>query len=136
MKKRDKLLALLGKDTQFDGKLAFEGTVRIDGRFEGEICATGNLIVGREARIDADIRISCILISGEVRGTIKATHSIEILPRGQMIGTIEAPKVVIHEGAVLQGHCQTGATEAGGENIVSLEAASEDADISLVFRDG
>jgi cytoskeletal protein CcmA (bactofilin family) len=135
MKKSDKLLALLGRDTHFDGKLTFDGTVRLDGRFEGDICATGNLIVGREARIDADIRISCILISGRVRGTIKATHSIEILPQGQMIGTIEAPKVVIHEGAVLQGHCQTGAAKAGGENVVSLDAAPQDSEISLVIED-
>jgi cytoskeletal protein CcmA (bactofilin family) len=131
MKKRDKLLALLGRETHFDGKLAFEGTVRIDGRFDGDIDATGNLIVGREAKIDADIRISCILISGEVRGRINATHSIEILPQGRMVGTIEAPKIVIHEGAILQGHCRSGDADAKPESAVSLELSPEDEDISI-----
>lgn len=107
MKKHNKLLALLGRGVHFDGRLTFDGTVRIDGHYEGEINASGNLVVGREAVMDARVRVTCVLISGEVRGHVQATRSIEILPQGRVYGTIEAPKIVIHEGAVLQGNCLT-----------------------------
>ena len=135
MKKRNKVLALLGKDTHFDGKLSFEGTVRIDGCFEGQIDAAGNLIVGRDAKIEADINISCILVSGEVRGQIKASHSIEILPDGHVVGTIEAPKVVIHEGAVLQGHCQTGRSEASGDGAAEPGLSADVSELSISDTD-
>jgi cytoskeletal protein CcmA (bactofilin family) len=107
MKKQHKVLALLGSGVHFDGKLTFDGTVRIDGHYEGEIDASGNLIIGRDAMLDARIRVTCVLISGEVRGHVQATRSIEILPQGKVYGTIEAPKIVIHEGGVLQGNCLT-----------------------------
>ena len=121
MKKSHKVLALLGKDTNFEGKLSFEGTVRIDGHFEGEINAEGNLIIGQSAMVTADILISCILISGEVHGKIKARQSIEILPEGRIRGTIEAPKIVVHEGALLQGHCQTQAPASKENDSLDLD---------------
>lgn len=126
MKKSNKVLALLGKDTNFEGKLTFEGTVRIDGHFEGEITAVGNLIVGRSAMVNADVKISCILISGEVHGNIQATQSIEILPQGHICGTIEAPKIVVHEGALLQGHCQTQEPGAKTEDALDLDLPPEE----------
>jgi cytoskeletal protein CcmA (bactofilin family) len=107
MKKQNKVLALLGSGVHFDGKLTFDGTVRIDGHYQGEINASGNLIIGRDAVMEARILVTCVLISGEVHGHVRATQSIEILPQGRVHGTIEAPKIVIHEGAVLQGNCLT-----------------------------
>ncbi|MBW2004532.1 MAG: polymer-forming cytoskeletal protein, partial [Deltaproteobacteria bacterium] len=61
MKKRDQAITFLGKDTEFDGKLTFHGTIRIDGHFKGEISAGGNLVVGEEAMIEANMHISYIV---------------------------------------------------------------------------
>jgi cytoskeletal protein CcmA (bactofilin family) len=132
MKKNNKVLALLGKDTHFDGRLTFEGTVRIDGHFEGEISAVGNLIIGRGARVEADIQITCMLISGEVRGKILATQSVEVLPHGHIYGSIEAPNIVIHEGAVLQGHCQTQGLDKKSKETAALDLASEEPLITTI----
>ncbi|MFX0203728.1 MAG: polymer-forming cytoskeletal protein, partial [Candidatus Hodarchaeota archaeon] len=51
MKQRDNISTYLGKDTGFEGNLKFNGTIRIDGRFRGEILGDGTLIVGEGARI-------------------------------------------------------------------------------------
>lgn len=105
MKKRDEIHAFLGRGTAFEGKLSFEGAVRIDGHFVGEIITEGLLIIGQSARIESDIQVSQIIISGEVHGNITAKKRIEIHPPGKVIGNIRAPVVVIEEGVVFDGNC-------------------------------
>jgi len=96
--------AFLGKDIAFEGKLNFNGTVRIDGHFKGEITSTeGNLIVGEFGIIDANIHISHIFISGEIRGNIIADHKIDIHPSGKIFGNIQTPTLSLQEGAILDG---------------------------------
>ena len=66
MKKKDEINAFLGKNTEFEGKLSFTGTVRIDGRFEGAIFGDGTLIVGESAAIHADVRVSHLIVEFEI----------------------------------------------------------------------
>ncbi len=107
MKKKDRLIAFLGPDTEFEGQLKFIGTIRLDGRFKGKISGSGNLIVGEKARIDAEIRVAGIVVSGRVSGNIRADESIEILVPGKVTGDVQAPNVVIQKGAILKGSCLT-----------------------------
>ncbi len=107
MKKKNRLIAFLGPETEFGGELNFDGTIRLDGRFKGKINGSGNLIVGEKAVIDAEIRVSNIVVSGKVSGNIRAHESIEILVPGNIFGNIQAPNVVIHKGAILRGNCLT-----------------------------
>lgn len=122
-KKNNEINAFLGRDTEFDGKLTFVGTVRVDGRFKGEIFTEGTLIVGESASIESDIHASHILISGEIRGNIVADDRIEIHAPGKVYGNIQAPTVVMDEGVVFEGHCRM--PRDGGE------AALEDEDKKL-----
>ncbi|MCF8061389.1 MAG: polymer-forming cytoskeletal protein [Deltaproteobacteria bacterium] len=105
-KKQNEINAFLGRDTEFEGKLAFTGAVRIDGRFQGEILTEGTLIVGESASIESDIHASHIIVSGEIRGNIVADDRIEIHAPGKVYGNIHAPVVVIDEGVVFEGHCR------------------------------
>lgn len=111
MKKRDEINAFLGKDTEFEGKLSFKGTVRIDGHFTGEIFTEGTLIVGELAVIGSNIHVSHIIISGEIRGNIIADNRIEIHAPGKVFGNIQAPTVVIEEGVIFEGNCRMRGTE-------------------------
>ncbi|MBW2028366.1 MAG: polymer-forming cytoskeletal protein [Deltaproteobacteria bacterium] len=106
MKKRDEINAFLGRGTTFEGKVTFDGAVRIDGHFKGEIFTEGILIVGESARIESDIRVSQIIVSGEVHGNITAEKRVEIHSPGKVIGNIRAPVVVIEEGVVFDGNCR------------------------------
>ncbi|MGD9159079.1 MAG: polymer-forming cytoskeletal protein [Desulfobacteraceae bacterium] len=112
--------AFLGKDTEFEGKLNFNGTVRIDGHFKGEIkSAEGNLIVGEFGMIDADIHISHIFISGEIRGNIIADHRIDLHPSGKVFGNIQTPTLSLQEGAILEGDVRMSRKEETYENRVT-----------------
>ena len=118
---KDKTIkAFLGRDIEFEGILNFIGTVRIDGHFKGEITSTqGNLIVGEFGMIDADIHISEIFISGEVRGNIIAEHKIDIHPPGKVFGNIQTPTLSLQEGAILEGDVLMSHTEETYEKKVT-----------------
>ena len=107
MKKvKSQINAFLGKETNFEGKLNFAGTVRIDGKFKGEITTDGTLIVGKTAFIESFIHAASMIVSGEVHGDLVAENRIEIYAPARVIGNIQAPTVTLDEGVVFEGHCQ------------------------------
>jgi cytoskeletal protein CcmA (bactofilin family) len=118
-KNHDQINAFLGKDTEFEGKLSFEGAVRMDCRFKGEILSGGMLIVGESAVIESDVRVSHMVISGEVRGNIEADR-VEIRAPGRVIGNIRSPVVVIEEGVIFDGSCQMQAQEGEAGKDISV----------------
>jgi cytoskeletal protein CcmA (bactofilin family) len=99
---------LLEKGCEFEGKLTFEGTVRINGKFSGEIFSDGTLIVGEGASVDGKIDCGNIIIHGEVTGTIKAHDRIEMHTPAVVEGDITAQTLVIDEGVVFEGSCSMG----------------------------
>jgi cytoskeletal protein CcmA (bactofilin family) len=120
MKKKDQINAFLGRDTEFEGKLSFNGAVRIDGRLKGEIFTEGTLIVGEAAAIASDIHVSHIIVSGEIRGNIVASDRIEIHAPGKVFGNIQAPVVIIDEGVVFEGNCRMQAAKGNEEKKVAV----------------
>ena len=89
-KNKDGSLTFLGPDTEAEGKLTFDGTLRIDGHYKGEIVSSGNLIVGEEGLIEADIQVSYIVIQGEIHGNILADQRVDIRSPAKVFGNIEA----------------------------------------------
>ncbi|MGD8228870.1 MAG: polymer-forming cytoskeletal protein [Desulfobacteraceae bacterium] len=106
MKAIENITTYIGKDTEFEGKLRFYGTIRIDGQFRGEIIGEGTLIVGEGATIESDIHVSQIFNSGRIQGDVTADNKIEIRAPGKILGNIQAPSIVINEGATIEGNCQ------------------------------
>jgi cytoskeletal protein CcmA (bactofilin family) len=107
------LTAFLSNGTNFKGDLTFDGTVRIDGRFEGNINSKDALVIGENATVDAEIHVGQIIISGRVSGNIAAAESVEINSKAQVHGNIKLSgnKLTIHEGAVFSGGCEMGAPD-------------------------
>ena len=114
--------AILGKGSEFEGKLRFEGTVRIDGKFRGEINSDGTLIVGEQATIDGDVEVNSAIISGEIRGNIKAKTRAELHAPAKLIGNVQTPVLVIQEGVIFDGNCQM--TKEGGKGGVSAQKST------------
>jgi cytoskeletal protein CcmA (bactofilin family) len=108
MKKSGDLNGFLDKGSSFRGELEFEDTIRIDGRFNGKISSKNELIVGEAARVEGEVHVGLIAISGTVDGKIVATQKIEIHRTGKVYGNITTPILVIEEGAVFQGECTMG----------------------------
>jgi cytoskeletal protein CcmA (bactofilin family) len=101
------ITALLGRGTQFEGKLHFEGRVRIDGVFKGEIQSEDTLVIGEGAEIHAEIDVAIVIVrGGVVHGNIRAKTAIELHAPGKMIGNLQAPSLFIDRGVEFQGSCR------------------------------
>jgi cytoskeletal protein CcmA (bactofilin family) len=124
------ITTILGKGSAFDGKLTFEGAVRIDGEFSGEIRTQGTLIVGETAEVKAQIAAARIVIEGVVRGDIAATESIEIHAPARVYGNLSTPSLEIQRGSVFEGNSQMDgsgqvATATNGQRKREKQQAAE-----------
>src|ERR1700722_4765062 len=98
------ITALLGRGTRFEGKLFFEGRVRIDGSFAGEIKSDDMLIIGDGAEGSAEIDVAPVIVRGGiVNGNIRAKTSIEIHAPAKVVGNIHSPSLFIERGVEFQG---------------------------------
>lgn len=106
------ITALLGRGTRFEGKLHFEGRVRIDGMFKGEIRSDDTLILGEGAEVHAEIEVATVIVrGGVVHGNIRARTAIEVHAPGKIVGNLHAPSVFIERGVEFQGTCRMGALD-------------------------
>ncbi len=110
---KDEINAFLGAGTNYQGKLFFEGSVRIDGNFTGEIKSEGTLIVGKEAKVHGQILVGQLILSGFLEGDIQAAKKVVIHKTGNLQGSMNAPCLVIEEGAVLEGQVCMNQSQAG-----------------------
>ena len=99
----------LAKGVEFKGVIHFDGTIRIDGRLEGEIHTAGTLIVGEQAVIKGIISAGTVMNNGKVNGTVTATEKVHIFKTGILIGDIRTPAISIEDGAHFHGMCDMGA---------------------------
>jgi cytoskeletal protein CcmA (bactofilin family) len=97
---------LLGRGSVFEGKLTFEGTVRIDGRLSGEIFSDDVLVIGEGAQVSAEIEVGVVIVEGNVTGNIRARRAVELHAPARMRGNIETPSLFIDKGVVFEGHCK------------------------------
>jgi cytoskeletal protein CcmA (bactofilin family) len=97
------ITTLLGRGAAFEGKLTFDGTVRIDGRFKGEVFSDDVLVIGEGAHVEAEIDIGEVIIQGTVVGNVKAKRSIEIHAPGRVKGDLHTPSLQIDKGVIFEG---------------------------------
>ena len=124
MKKKTESTTILGKGTDFEGKLVFHGIIRVDGHFKGEIISDGTLIVGQEGMIQANMHVSYVVVSGEVHGNITAEQRVDLRAPGKVFGNIQAPVVVIDEGVIFEG--TTRMYQAKGSNHQQSDVVDAD----------
>jgi cytoskeletal protein CcmA (bactofilin family) len=97
----------LGKETSFSGTLKFKDSLRIKGRFEGEIDSMGRLFIDGDAVVKARrIRASSVIVGGVVHGDIEAADRLEMLPSAKVYGNVRTSKLRIADGVVFEGKCE------------------------------
>ncbi len=109
------LTAFIDQGSDFEGKLTFKETVRIDGRFSGEISSENTLIVGESGDVEASIQSMNVVISGSVHGDVSATRQVLLHKTGRLQGNVKTPSLVMEEGAVLNGSIVMGRPEAAAK---------------------
>jgi len=123
MKKNDaEIKAYMGEDTIFNGLLNYTGTVRIDGKFEGQVTTEDTLIIGETGHLTAEISAGTVICMGYVEGTVMASQKIEIHSTSKVVGSIKSPALHIELGGVFDGTCDMTGKET---KIIPLVTAEE-----------
>jgi cytoskeletal protein CcmA (bactofilin family) len=115
------LNALLGAGSVFEGKLHFEGQVRIDGTFTGEITTTDALVIGEGAKVSATINCGTVEVKGEISGNINASESIALRPTARVQADLHTPSLVVDKGAVFEGNTRMTSGERGMISLTPLD---------------
>ncbi len=115
------ITAFLGKGTEFKGVLSFEGTIRVDGKVEGEVISKDTLIAGDGAFLQGEITVGMIICSGKIVGNVNASQKVHIIAPGIVQGNIKTPKLIIEEGVTFDGKSEmVGEKKAAEQKVVSL----------------
>jgi len=120
------IVGLLGKGTTFEGKLIFDGTVRIDGTFSGEIFTKGLLVIGDEATVRAQVKADKIIVRGEMHGNLHACKAVEIRGTGKVYGDIRTPSLIVEEGVFFEGTCTMAGEKEEPENVQPEKVSKEE----------
>jgi len=103
MIERGQLTALLDLGASFEGRLTFEGTVRIGGEFKGEIFTKDTLVINPGAKVEAQVEADVVIISGDLTGHVFARRRVIMHPPAVFRGTVTSPSLRIDEGVMFEG---------------------------------
>lgn len=128
----EEIIAFLGKGTEFKGVITYDGTVRIDGKVEGEVITKGTLVVGETAVMDVEITAGTVVSGGRINGNITASSKVHLLSPAVLNGSIRTPLLIVEEGVKFNGNCEMGKPEEamvsglalGGPKVGTLKEAA------------
>ncbi len=94
---------VIGEKSFFEGKFLVNGTLQINGKFEGSIIKVEQLNVGRTGKVKSNIEAGLVKIDGVVIGNIKAAVRVMLQPTARVLGDIVTPELLINNGVILEG---------------------------------
>src|SRR6056297_586799 len=100
------IVTILTEDITFDGKLSFDDSLMIKGRFQGDIRAHGNLYVDSEAVVKARVEANIVSLKGTIKGDVYAHTRVELFATAMVDGDITAPDVIMESGCKFNGICK------------------------------
>jgi cytoskeletal protein CcmA (bactofilin family) len=104
--KEGRLSGFVGHGTTLTGETSFNAMLRVDGHLIGTVSSeSGTLIVGTNGQVDANIAVAAAMINGAVNGDIVATEKLQLGRTARVLGNIQAPRLIVEEGAILEGSC-------------------------------
>ena len=113
----------LGKGVEFKGEAKFDGSVRIDGHFDGQVVSQDTLIIGEHGVVKGDITCESLICSGKINGNIIASQKVQLLKPAVLVGDVRTPSFSVEEGVLFHGACDMDAS--GLEDVSSQSESGE-----------
>jgi cytoskeletal protein CcmA (bactofilin family) len=118
--KEGRLSGFVGHGTTLTGETNFHAMLRVDGHLIGTVSSeNGTLIIGTNGQVDANVSVAAAMINGAVNGDIVATEKLQLGRTARVLGNIQAPRLIIEEGAILEGGCSMLRARESEEEIAS-----------------
>jgi cytoskeletal protein CcmA (bactofilin family) len=96
---------LIGENSYFSGRFLINGSLRIDGRFEGKYLQADQLYIGPTGKIRTNINAVSVIVEGLVIGNINASNRVLLMPTAKIYGDLKTPELIIQNGVILEGRC-------------------------------
>jgi len=104
--KEGRLSGFVGHGTTLTGETQFHAMLRVDGHLIGTVSSeSGTLIIGTNGQVDANIMVAAAMINGTVNGDIVASEKLQLGRTARVMGNIHSPRLIVEEGAILEGSC-------------------------------
>ncbi|MEK6543740.1 MAG: polymer-forming cytoskeletal protein [Elusimicrobiota bacterium] len=101
----DRILTAISAETFVQGTIRTHGSIRIDGKVEGNVYDAKNVVIGEAGQVQGDIVAEAVVIGGKVMGNIQSVKLVQILAHGAVMGDIRTKSLHIEDGAVFEGTC-------------------------------
>lgn len=111
---------LVGPEAYFQGAMTVRGSIRVEGRVEGDILEAQTVVIGPSGRVRGNVCAEIVVIGGQVTGDVVAASGLEIKTTGRVSGNLRTPKLLIEEGAAFDGSCSMSA-EGGASAAPDLD---------------
>ena len=102
----DVIETIVGINSELEGSIFSQGSVRVDGKVKGDIDIKGNLIIGDQGTLLGNVKAKSVVVAGELKGNVLVLDKIEINKTGKLMGDIVSKFVVLEDGAEFTGHCK------------------------------
>lgn len=123
--KEGRLSGFVGHGTTLTGETEFHAMLRVDGHLVGTVTSdAGTLIIGTNGQVDANIMVAAAMINGTVNGDIVATEKLQLGRTARVVGNIFSPRLIVEEGALLEGSCSMAKARETAEKEAEAETAS------------
>ncbi len=96
---------VIGEKSYFTGSFNINGSLRIDGRFEGKSLKADQLYIGVDGKVKTNIEAVSVIVEGLIMGNINATSRVLLMPTAKVFGDIRTPELIIQNGVLLEGRC-------------------------------
>lgn len=124
--KEGRLSGFVGHGTTLTGETEFHAMLRVDGHLIGTVSSqSGTLIIGTNGQVDANISVAAAMINGAVNGDVVATEKLQLGRTARVIGNIQSPRLIIEEGAILEGGCSMLKARETQEEVTASQYAEE-----------
>ncbi len=113
---------VIGENSYFTGTFIINGSLRIDGRFEGKYLQAEQLYIGRSGKIRTNINAVSVIVEGLIVGNINATSRVLLMPTAKILGDIKTPELIIQNGVILEGRCTiSNDLKSSAKDLIGIE---------------
>ncbi|TGK00991.1 polymer-forming cytoskeletal protein [Leptospira semungkisensis] len=124
----------IGENSYFNGKFFINGSLKIDGKFEGKSLQAEQLYIGASGKVRTNITAASVIIEGIVIGNITARNRVMLLPTSRILGDIRTPELIIQNGVVLEGRCIISSDlKHSNKDHIELEYAKDSLTLERLF---
>lgn len=104
--RNDQVDSIIGKGSAFEGRFNVQGSLKVDGKFEGEVRIEDQLIVGETGKVKTNVVAKKVIVGGTFIGNIVATEEVILLDTGKVLGDIVTPTLTVQKGVIVLGNIQ------------------------------